>query len=127
MPAAEATRANPSMAITEPEPYELASMQKGKHVSALLPKDYYGQAIDEPDVSNPTRWRYERPLDTVRAWQFLIESDEGSPKSRLDSERKQYHPTAELFRPLSFVDADQKLSNRLSRHLSKASSRHSRL
>ncbi|EPX74105.1 uncharacterized protein SOCG_03319 [Schizosaccharomyces octosporus yFS286] len=131
MPTQEPTRADPSTAITEPEPYELAAMQKGKHVSALLPKDYYGQPIDEPDVSNPTRWRYERPLDTVRAWQFLIESDEGSIKATLDQERKQYHPTAELFRPLSFVGADQKLSHRLSKHLSRnfsrASSRHSRL
>ncbi|EPY53836.1 fungal protein [Schizosaccharomyces cryophilus OY26] len=131
MATAETTRADPSTAIMEPEPYEFATMQKGKHVSALLSKDYYGQPIDEPDVSNPTRWKYERPLDTVRAWQFLTDNDEESPKPHLDPEHKQYHPTAESFRPLSFASMEQRFSQRLSkslsRRLSKASSRHSRL
>ncbi|CAA19572.1 hypothetical protein POMI540_1419 [Schizosaccharomyces pombe] len=122
----EVTKINPSTAITELEPYEMAQTNKEVPTTSLLSKDYYGHSIEEPDENNPTRWRYERPLDTVRAWQYLIDCDENF-KTKPHREQNQYRPTADSFRPLSFASMESKLTQRLSRHLSKTSSRHSRL
>ncbi|KAM5361608.1 hypothetical protein ACJZ2D_013002 [Fusarium nematophilum] len=36
-------------------------------------KDTYGNAISEPDKSNPTRNRWERPLDTIRSFEAAID------------------------------------------------------
>ncbi|KAL4926956.1 uncharacterized protein BDV17DRAFT_268330 [Aspergillus undulatus] len=35
-------------------------------------KDQYGNIISEPDLSNPTRPRFERPLDTIRSFEAAI-------------------------------------------------------
>ncbi|KAM6531087.1 hypothetical protein FSOLCH5_000572 [Fusarium solani] len=36
-------------------------------------KDTYGNAIADPDKSNPTRNRWERPLDTIRSFEAAID------------------------------------------------------
>ncbi|CAI4216195.1 unnamed protein product [Parascedosporium putredinis] len=36
-------------------------------------KDVYGNPISEPDKSNPTRSRWERPLDTIRSFEAAID------------------------------------------------------
>ncbi|EEB06216.1 fungal protein [Schizosaccharomyces japonicus yFS275] len=97
------TPANPSVAITEPEPYEQA-VSSDRPKSTHIPKDYYGQKIDEPDVNNPTRWKFERPLDTVRAWHKLIDVDSHPMSQRsIRPESSHYRPTVQSFRPISFV------------------------
>lgn len=40
---------------------------------AIQHKDYSGNPITDPDLSNPTRHRYERPLDTIRAFEASAE------------------------------------------------------
>lgn len=37
-------------------------------------KDLYGNPITDPDASNPTRPRLERPLDTIRSFEAAIDS-----------------------------------------------------
>lgn len=39
-------------------------------------RDVFGNVISAPDRSNPTRPRDERPLDTIRAFEYLCTGDE---------------------------------------------------
>ncbi|ODV94899.1 hypothetical protein PACTADRAFT_43366 [Pachysolen tannophilus NRRL Y-2460] len=67
-------------AVNEAQPYE---EQANVHVrsSSLSTegqkqlKDIFGQPIVQPDISNPTRARDERPLDTIRAFEYAITGD----------------------------------------------------
>ncbi|OAL25090.1 hypothetical protein AYO22_04967 [Fonsecaea multimorphosa] len=68
------TKADPSRAITEATPVEQA--QEASTVDDLrtmLHKDSEGNVITDPDRSNPTRHRLERPLDTIRAFNAAAE------------------------------------------------------
>lgn len=38
-------------------------------------KDIFGQPINQTDMSNPTRSRNERPLDTIRGFEYAITGD----------------------------------------------------
>ncbi|CAI4504632.1 AFI_G0022410.mRNA.1.CDS.1 [Saccharomyces cerevisiae] len=38
-------------------------------------KDTFGRNIKTPDISNPTRARNERPLDTIRGFEYSITKD----------------------------------------------------
>jgi len=82
------TKADPTMAISEAEPAEVAA----SGTSSLAPlrniqhKDVYGNPIAEPDRSNPTRSRWERPLDTIRSFEAAIDGQYTSRKSFLRSD-----------------------------------------
>ncbi|EXJ74107.1 uncharacterized protein A1O5_02401 [Cladophialophora psammophila CBS 110553] len=68
------TKADPSKAITEATPVEQA--QEASTVDDLRKmshKDSEGNVITDPDRSNPTRHRMERPLDTIRAFNAAAE------------------------------------------------------
>lgn len=70
------SKANPNAAITEAQPGDaqlleqatLGSLRKGQHLDAN------GNVITDPDLSNPTRPRLERPLDTIRSFEKAIDS-----------------------------------------------------
>ncbi|KAF3938467.1 hypothetical protein ABW19_dt0203959 [Dactylella cylindrospora] len=66
---------DPSRAITEEEPWAIAQ-QAGKGLSHIRHKDQYGNEITDPDRSNPTRHRMERPLETIRAFERAIYNDD---------------------------------------------------
>jgi len=66
---------DPSRAIREEEPWAIAQ-QAGKGLSTLRHKDQFGNEITDPDKSNPTRHRMERPLDTIRSFERAIYHDE---------------------------------------------------
>ncbi|ODV60506.1 DUF2406 domain-containing protein ASCRUDRAFT_19092, partial [Ascoidea rubescens DSM 1968] len=38
-------------------------------------KDVFGNIITKPDISNPTRSRNERPLDTIKGFEYSIYGD----------------------------------------------------
>lgn len=38
-------------------------------------RDIFGQPIETPDISNPTRARDERPLDTIRGFEYAVSGD----------------------------------------------------
>ncbi|KAK6332823.1 hypothetical protein TWF696_002845 [Orbilia brochopaga] len=65
---------DPTRAITEEEPWAIAQ-QAGKGISQLRHKDQYGNEITDPDRSNPTRHRMERPLETIRSFDRAIYND----------------------------------------------------
>lgn len=49
-------------------------------------KDIFGQPIAQGDMSNPTRSRNERPLDTIRAFEYAITRDL-SYREQLETQR----------------------------------------
>ncbi|KAK5172109.1 uncharacterized protein LTR77_003747 [Saxophila tyrrhenica] len=87
----EGSKSNPNAAINEVQPGEanlseqstLLSLRDHQH------RDAYGNAIADPDLSNPTRPRLERPLDTIRSFERAI--DEGYKR------RSTFKPEAEPF------------------------------
>ncbi|KAG0650917.1 Uncharacterized protein D0Z07_2759 [Hyphodiscus hymeniophilus] len=76
------SKADPSMAITEAEPCKYlhaAAPAVAREASSLSPiraiqhRDNQGNPIADPDRSNPTRSRWERPLDTIRSFEAAID------------------------------------------------------
>lgn len=69
------TKANPNAALTEAQPGTRNVMEKVT-LDSLRDKqfkDANGNIISEPDLSNPTRPRWERPLDTIRSFEKAID------------------------------------------------------
>ncbi|KAI3400286.1 hypothetical protein diail_3667 [Diaporthe ilicicola] len=69
------SKADPTMAMNEAEPSAIAAHATNnlQSLRGLEHKDHAGNIITDPDLSNPTRWREERPLDTIRAFEAAIE------------------------------------------------------
>ncbi|KAH6690421.1 hypothetical protein F5X68DRAFT_69783 [Plectosphaerella plurivora] len=69
------SKADPTMAISEAEPATIQAMTKNSlaPLRSIQHRDSYGNAIAEPDRSNPTRSRWERPLDTIRSFEAAID------------------------------------------------------
>ncbi|OQE29782.1 hypothetical protein PENSTE_c002G04781 [Penicillium steckii] len=67
------TKADPLVAMNELQPNDIA-LQKSNLGSLrdIQHKDQYGNLITDPDWSNPTRSRAERPLDTIRSFEAAI-------------------------------------------------------
>ncbi|KAF8424682.1 hypothetical protein EV426DRAFT_88016 [Tirmania nivea] len=66
---------DPTRAITEEEPFAMAQAKPTESRTVAQYKDVYGNPIIEPDLSNPTRSRWERPLDTIRSFEAQINKD----------------------------------------------------
>ncbi|KAI1774122.1 hypothetical protein F4818DRAFT_93846 [Hypoxylon cercidicola] len=69
-------KADPTLALTEYEPSMEAQSKGGINAAPLRTlqhRDIYGNPITDPDRSNPTRARMERPLDTIRAFEAAID------------------------------------------------------
>lgn len=71
------SKADPSMAITEAEPSAVAAGVKSQlaPLRAIQHRDNQGNPIADPDKSNPTRSRWERPLDTIRGFEAAIDGN----------------------------------------------------
>ncbi|KAI1142909.1 hypothetical protein F5Y05DRAFT_135867 [Hypoxylon sp. FL0543] len=84
-------KTDPTLALRESEP-AMEAQTKGVinaiSLRSLQHKDVYGNPITDPDRSNPTRSRSERPLDTIRAFEAAIDGEYNNRKSmyRSDSE-----------------------------------------
>ncbi|KAL4951729.1 hypothetical protein BDW69DRAFT_34282 [Aspergillus filifer] len=67
------TKADPMLAMSEAQP-NLVALEKSNlgSLRSMQHKDQYGNIISEPDLSNPTRPRFERPLDTIRSFEAAI-------------------------------------------------------
>ncbi|CAD6504163.1 BgTH12-05898 [Blumeria graminis f. sp. triticale] len=70
------SKADPSMAMVEDQPSAVASgvMTTLAPIRAIQHRDKNGNPIAEPDRSNPTRSRWERPLDTIRSFEAAVDS-----------------------------------------------------
>ncbi|PHH69382.1 hypothetical protein CDD80_6782 [Ophiocordyceps camponoti-rufipedis] len=99
------SKADPTLAINEAEPSAVAMNTQSNHASirSLQHKDVWGNPITDPDRSNPTRNRWERPLDTIRAFEAAIDggySRKALPRSETDSsgnwnQRGNSHPVSQ--------------------------------
>jgi len=68
------TKADPSKALNEATPAEQAQEESTvEDIRRIMHKDNDGNIITDPDRSNPTRHRLERPLDTIRAFNAAAE------------------------------------------------------
>ncbi|GMM55110.1 hypothetical protein DAKH74_017260 [Maudiozyma humilis] len=75
------------VAVQEAQPFEEAAeafkdnshrrsyfdTEDGRTIAAT---DVFGNVIEVPDISNPTRSRDERPLDTIRGFEYAITGDQ---------------------------------------------------
>ncbi|RYO75138.1 hypothetical protein DL766_006655 [Monosporascus sp. MC13-8B] len=78
------SKADPTLAISEAEPSAVAQMSGDnivKPLSAIQHRDINGNPIVDPDRSNPTRSRWERPLDTIRSFEAAIDGAYDNRKS----------------------------------------------
>ncbi|KXX82852.1 Meiotically up-regulated gene 9 protein [Madurella mycetomatis] len=77
------SKADPRLAMQEAEPSQVAAKVKSSLASLrnIQHKDAYGNPIVEPDRSNPTRSRWERPLDTIRSFEAAIDGGYGNRRS----------------------------------------------
>ncbi|PYH47924.1 uncharacterized protein BP01DRAFT_372085 [Aspergillus saccharolyticus JOP 1030-1] len=67
------TKADPMVAMSEAQPNTVALEQSTLgSLRTMQHKDQYGNIITDPDLSNPTRPRFERPLDTIRSFEAAI-------------------------------------------------------
>lgn len=67
-------------AVNEQQPFEQAAQHDNRRPSYLSQnshelKDIFGAPIVQQDISNPTRSRNERPLDTIRSFEYAITGD----------------------------------------------------
>lgn len=68
-------------AVNEAQPFEQAADHTNVRRPSYLSqdssdiKDIFGQPIRQADMSNPTRARNERPLDTIRGFEYAITGD----------------------------------------------------
>lgn len=70
------SKADPSMAITEAEPSVVATQKSSMApIRSIQHRDNQGNPIADPDRSNPTRNRWERPLDTIRSFEAAIDGN----------------------------------------------------
>ncbi|KAK9481279.1 hypothetical protein V1514DRAFT_340122 [Lipomyces japonicus] len=64
-------------AVREEQPFEVSNHLGGSTVSPDMQiRDVFGNMIEEPDRSNPTRNRNERPLDTIRSFEYAATGDQ---------------------------------------------------
>ncbi|OCK80701.1 hypothetical protein K432DRAFT_381968 [Lepidopterella palustris CBS 459.81] len=70
-----ATKADPNAAMNENQPIA-AALEKPtlQSLRSFQHTDVNGNPIAEPDLSNPTRPRWERPLDTIRSFEAAIDN-----------------------------------------------------
>jgi len=79
------TKANPNAAMNEAQPIA-AALEKPtlQSLRSFQHSDASGNPIVDPDLSNPTRSRWERPLDTIKSFEAAID---GEYKRRAQSMR----------------------------------------
>lgn len=77
------SKADPTFAMQEAEPSVVATNVKSSLASlrSIQHKDVFGNPIAEPDRSNPTRSRWERPLDTIRSFEAAIDGGYNNRRS----------------------------------------------
>ncbi|KAJ5162509.1 hypothetical protein N7492_007901 [Penicillium capsulatum] len=68
---------DPNLALHEAQPIALNNQpltQDTWSLRSMQHRDRDGQIITDPDRSNPTRSRLERPLDTIRNFEAAIDA-----------------------------------------------------
>ncbi|KAL4890552.1 hypothetical protein BDV59DRAFT_204265 [Aspergillus ambiguus] len=70
------SKADPNQALNEAQPMSHMGTAESNMFSlrSMQHRDAEGKVITDPDLSNPTRPRLERPLDTIRSFHAAIEA-----------------------------------------------------
>ncbi|OQE16125.1 hypothetical protein PENSTE_c025G01778 [Penicillium steckii] len=71
------SKADPNMALYEEQPMAVNTQPGARDQFSLRSvqhRDRDGNIIADPDRSNPTRSRMERPLDTIRSFEAAIDN-----------------------------------------------------
>ncbi|QUC18417.1 uncharacterized protein UV8b_02658 [Ustilaginoidea virens] len=97
------SKADPTLAMNEAEPAMVAAMKPETtqiSLRSIQHKDPWGNPIADPDKSNPTRNRWERPLDTIRSFEAAIDGGyQRKSMYRADSatwnRRSSFHPASQ--------------------------------
>ncbi|OQD68745.1 hypothetical protein PENDEC_c031G01736 [Penicillium decumbens] len=72
------SKADPNVALFEAQPMSTINQVSDREMFSLRSiqhRDRNGQIINDPDLSNPTRPRFERPLDTIRSFEAAIDAE----------------------------------------------------
>lgn len=96
------SKADPTLAMSEEEPASVAVGQSSnlESLRSIQHRDQNGNLIVDPDRSNPTRNRWERPLDTIRSFEAAIDGSYARRSYRMNdfsdtlnsySRRSSYH------------------------------------
>jgi len=84
-------------AVHEQQPWE--DMSNQHPTQAITPssalRDVFGQPITNPDLSNPARSREERPLDTIRSFEYSTSGDERI-RDTMETQRLGFRPRQEF-------------------------------
>lgn len=100
------TKADPRMALSEQEPSALANDHSSVlgNLRAMQHRDQNGLPIVDPDRSNPTRSRWERPLDTIRGFEAAIDGNytrKSSNRSEAPDSRRGSYYAASTVKPMN--------------------------
>lgn len=84
------SKADPSLAMNEAEPAAVQAYGKTSlaPLRGIQHKDAFGNPIADPDRSNPTRSRWERPLDTIRSFEAAIDGGYNQPEPVVNWNRR---------------------------------------
>ncbi|TPR08629.1 Aminopeptidase I zinc metalloprotease (M18) family protein [Aspergillus niger] len=101
------SKADPMVAMSEAQPNLVALEQSTLgSLRTMQHKDQYGNIITDPDLSNPTRPRFERPLETIRSFEAAIYGTYSSrPASYVRTESTPATPGPEHSRRGSYFGA----------------------
>ncbi|KAA8645111.1 hypothetical protein EYZ11_009843 [Aspergillus tanneri] len=67
------SKADPNQALNEAQPMANVGGSEMFSLRSIQHRDAEGKVITDPDKSNPTRNRLERPLDTIRSFEAAID------------------------------------------------------
>ncbi|KAH8434370.1 DUF2406 domain-containing protein [Aspergillus melleus] len=67
------SKADPNQALNEAQPMANVGGSDLFSLRSMQHRDAEGKIITEPDLTNPTRPRFERPLDTIKNFEAAIE------------------------------------------------------
>ncbi|KAK7988415.1 Saccharopine dehydrogenase [Apiospora arundinis] len=101
------TKADPTLAMQELEPSAVAAHQSRRALPSMSEiewRDATGSPIAEPDRSNPSRSKWERPLDTIRSFEAAIDGGYNNRQSfiRTDSDSVATYNRRSGFYPNSY-------------------------
>ncbi|BCR93968.1 uncharacterized protein AKAW2_11014A [Aspergillus luchuensis] len=108
------SKADPMVAMSEAQPNLVALEQSTLgSLRTMQHKDQYGNIITDPDLSNPTRPRFERPLETIRSFEAAIYGTYSSrPASYVRTESTPATPGPDHSRRGSYFGAQNGHSHR---------------
>ncbi|KAK3719066.1 hypothetical protein LTR37_004630 [Vermiconidia calcicola] len=109
------SKANPNAAMTEEQPAEANAHEQSTiaNLRGYQHRDMYGNPIADPDLSNPTRPRMERPLDTIRNFEKAIDDGYKRRSTYIKQDSEQWDKNNQFAsRPNSYFNGEYLPTNK---------------